>query len=151
MFRKTVARMMRRWAFDPVTARGRQWAAGSLLSLGELRRGDRYEMEAIIRSLAGGSYLGNATAVCRILGRYKLLVDTDDLGVGIHLMTEGFWEFWLTELILKTVEPGMCVIDVGANLGYFSVLTADWSDRRVGSMLSSRTRRSPIDCARASP
>lgn len=125
MYRKMMGSVLRQIGFAPVTARSRQWAAGSLLSAHELRRIPRHELLSILRSLARGNYLGNQTAVCRVLGRYKMLVDTEDMGVGIHLLMEGFWEIWLTEVMLDLVKPGMCAVDIGANLGYFSVLMAD--------------------------
>ncbi len=41
----------------------------------------------------------------------------------------GNWEPVATEAILKYVQPGMCVFDVGAHLGYYSLLLA----KSVGS------------------
>lgn len=70
-------------------------------------------------------YLGNHRALCTILGRYKFFVDTRDLGFATHLLTDGFWEMPLTEFMVKTVKEGMCILDVGANFGYYSVLFAD--------------------------
>jgi FkbM family methyltransferase len=41
------------------------------------------------------------------------------------LLLDGYWEMWLTELLMDLVQPGMKVVDVGANLGYFTLLMAD--------------------------
>jgi len=87
--------------------------------------GERSSNEAVIRGLCSTIPLGEDTALCRILGRYKLFIDTTDLGLSPHLALDGYWEMWLTEVIAEVVKPGMTVIDVGANLGYFSMLFAD--------------------------
>jgi FkbM family methyltransferase len=57
-----------------------------------------------------------------------MYVDAGDLGLSSHLMLDGYWEMWLTEALAAAIRPGMTVVDVGANLGYFSLLMAD----RVG-------------------
>ncbi len=40
------------------------------------------------------------------------------------VVQHGFWEPELGALMQKTVTPGMNVVDVGANIGYFSVMAA---------------------------
>lgn len=81
--------------------------------------------EAEIRGLCRVAYLGDHTALARVLGRYKMFVDTRDVGISSHLMLDGFWEMWVTEAMMRVVRRGSTVIDVGANLGYFSLLLAD--------------------------
>jgi FkbM family methyltransferase len=96
-----------------------------LLALGELATTDRFVLEAMCRGLAQPVYLGNHTALCRILGRYKFYVDTRDRGFGSNILLDGFWEMWLTQLIASHVQPGMVVFDIGANFGYYTLLLAD--------------------------
>ena len=36
----------------------------------------------------------------------------------------GVYEYWKTRLFMELIEPGMTVVDVGANKGYFSLLFA---------------------------
>lgn len=100
-------------------------AGGVLFELKDLNTRARHGNEAAIRAACSSAYLGNDTAVSRVLGRYKMFVDTSDIGLSTHLMLDGFWEMWLTELIAGTVKRGMTVIDIGANLGYFTLLMAD--------------------------
>lgn len=97
----------------------------NILGLDEIRAGNRSHIETVSRLLSSPVYLGMNTALCRILGRYKLYVDTRDEGFGSHLLLDGFWEIWLTMFIARMIKPGMNVIDVGANFGYYSVLTAE--------------------------
>ena len=97
-------------------------AALELLSPLELKTLGRRQIESRCRALANPVYLGDHTALCRILGCYKLYVDTADTGFGSHVLLEGYWEMWLTIFVARYLQPGMTVIDVGANFGYYSVL-----------------------------
>ena len=75
-----------------------------------------------IRSLTQSSYLGNNQSVCRVLGHYLMFVSTLDERLGVQLQMNGFWEMNITEYIARCMKPGMNVVDVGANYGYFSML-----------------------------
>ena len=97
-----------------------------LLSPKELAEWDRFAMERRARRLAQTAYLGSGRALCRVLGRYKLFVDTRDVGFASHLMLDGVWEPWVTQFIARTLRPGMTMVDVGANFGYYTVLAADF-------------------------
>lgn len=110
---------------SPAEIRRHGEALGAIFDIWALRTGDRWRHEAVIRGLCQTAYLGDHTAICRILGRYKMYVDTRDVGVASHLMLDGYWEMWNTETIIRLVRPGMTVLDVGAHCGYFSVLLAD--------------------------
>lgn len=85
----------------------------------------RAEAEAAIRSRVQTIYLGNDTVLCRVLGRLKMLLSTRDLGFSCHVMLDGYWEIWLTLFFANTVTPGMTVMDIGANLGYYTLLLGD--------------------------
>ncbi len=100
-------------------------APGVLFDLGDLRRRPRQLNEATIRQLCTNAYLGNDTALCRVLGRYKAYVDTGDIGLSSHLLLDGYWEMWVTEAMLGFVGASMVAVDVGANLGYYTLLLAD--------------------------
>jgi FkbM family methyltransferase len=95
------------------------------LRLRDLRRGPRSLNQSAIRQLCSAVYLGGETILCRVLGRYKMFVDSTDVGLSTHLMLDGYWEMWLTEALTQVIKPGMVVVDIGANLGYFTVLMAD--------------------------
>jgi FkbM family methyltransferase len=68
------------------------------------------------------AYLGDHLAVCRVLGDMKVFVDTRDHTLAPHLMTDGYWESWITVAMLRVLRPGMVAVDVGANYGYYSIL-----------------------------
>ena len=97
----------------------------SLLPLRDFRSMKREPLESAIRARTQIAYLGENTALCRILGRHKFFVDTRDIGFASHVMLDGFWEIWLTQFMTRHLKPGMKVVDVGANFGYYSVLMSD--------------------------
>lgn len=81
--------------------------------------------ESAIRARCQVVNLDPQTALCRVLGRYKMYVDLRDAGFAPHLMFEGYWEYWNTEYVWRHVRPGQVCLDVGANHGYFTLLLAD--------------------------
>lgn len=96
-----------------------------LMTAAALRSIDRWSLERRARAVASPVYLGEGVVLCRIMGRYKLYVDTTDIGFGSHVMLDGLWESWLTVFMARLIEPGMNVVDVGANHGYYTVMFAD--------------------------
>lgn len=74
-------------------------------------------------------YLEDGLALTTALGGFKMYVDTRDKAIAVHLLTEGRWEPWITQFLHRRVQPGMHVADVGANIGFYSLLFAD----RVGT------------------
>lgn len=82
-------------------------------------------LERAIRRRVQTAYLGQGLVLARILGRHKILLRGSDRGFACHLMLDGFWEVWLTQFLAQRVKPGMTVVDVGANFGYYTLLLAD--------------------------
>ena len=58
----------------------------------------------------------------------KLVVKKEDF-LGRSLLTTGFYELEITEILLRLMRPGMRVVDIGANAGYFTHFMA----QQVGS------------------
>lgn len=58
----------------------------------------------------------------------RLKVYRQDAGVGLPLVLKGSYEKRQTELFLKSLSAGDVVFDIGANIGYYTVLAS----RKVG-------------------
>jgi FkbM family methyltransferase len=100
--------------------------AGTVFDIGRLnQRALREENVAQIRRRSQAVPVAGDRVLCRSLGRYKLFVDSADVGFGAHLMLDGFWEFGVTEFIARNVKPGMTALDLGANVGYYTLLMAE--------------------------
>lgn len=75
---------------------------------------------ASIRSV----YLGENTALVHTRWGSMLFVDTRDSVVAPCLLLHGLWETTVTEWFETNLGPGDAFVDVGANIGYFSLLAA---------------------------
>lgn len=99
---------------------------GTLLTLDDLRAAPpRRVLQAAVRARCQAVTLDQHTVLCRVLGKYKFLADSRDLGLAPHLILDGYWEMWCTEFMLRCIRRGQVAWDVGANLGYYAVLMAD--------------------------
>lgn len=98
---------------------------GQYFDIWNLLKPPRHLNEAAVRALCRNAFLGDDWSVCRVLGRYRMFVDTRDVGLSTFLLLDGYWEMWTTEAMLRFIRPGMTVVDIGANLGYFSLLMGD--------------------------
>lgn len=55
---------------------------------------------------------------------HRMYVDTESGGLHPHLLEEGVYEKEVTQLFQRLLRPGMTFVDIGANIGYFSILAA---------------------------
>lgn len=62
------------------------------------------------------------------LDGYVLVVRADDNDVGRAVATSGQWEPQVIKILQNRLHEGMCFLDVGANIGYFTAFAA----HRVG-------------------
>ncbi|NIR28731.1 MAG: FkbM family methyltransferase [Gammaproteobacteria bacterium] len=67
-------------------------------------------------------YLGRDTALVRTVFGDKMYVDTRDTVVAPHLLLDGDWEPWIREFLTAQLSPGMRFVDVGAHLGWYTLL-----------------------------
>ncbi len=69
-------------------------------------------------------YLGNNRAITRTIYGHKILLDTRDMSLTPHILMDGKWEEWITNVFLSLIREGDTVIDIGCNIGYYSLLAA---------------------------
>lgn len=82
----------------------------------------RAEVEAIGRAGSWYEYKDNGMKA-RVLSTFWMHLDPHDLGFTPHQTTrkEGFWEAWITLWMSQNVQPGWRCIDIGANMGYYTL------------------------------
>ena len=61
-------------------------------------------------------------ALTRTIYGQKIYVDTRDMSLAPHILMGGHWEPWITKVFIDLVRPGMSVVDIGANVGWYSLL-----------------------------
>lgn len=69
-------------------------------------------------------YLGADVAMTRLTDGHHMFVDPHDRTVGSHLIAHGYWERWIHSVVFALVSPGDRVVEVGANLGYYTIAMA---------------------------
>ena len=70
------------------------------------------------------TYIDNTTVITNLIYGPKIFLDTRDTSLAPIIIQHGCWEKWVTDLFLSLVKPGMTVVDIGANCGYYSLLAA---------------------------
>lgn len=89
--------------------------------------GDRHP--GTVRSLAQQTprpyyYLGDNRALTQLTDGHFIYVDTRDETISPHLIARGYWESWIRKVVTTLVSEGDHVVDVGANLGYYTLALA---------------------------
>lgn len=60
-----------------------------------------------------------------MVGRNKVYIDKDDRVVSLALILNGVWEEFETEVFKKNLKKGDVVLDIGANIGYHTLIAAE--------------------------
>jgi FkbM family methyltransferase len=60
----------------------------------------------------------------RVLNRFLMYLEADDMSVTPHLIANGCWEKNISDVFIQHLKPGLTVVDVGANYGYYTLLAA---------------------------
>lgn len=60
--------------------------------------------------------------VIRKVNNYPMILNFDEEGLSRQLMIHREREIFETETIKRIVKPGMCILEVGANVGYYTIL-----------------------------
>lgn len=71
-----------------------------------------------------GTYIGNNRMLVKLAYNAFLIVPSNDLSIMPTLVTTGMFEVPLTKYFLKHIKHGQTVVDIGANVGYFTLLAS---------------------------
>lgn len=58
-----------------------------------------------------------------------MYVAADDVCISPHIILDGVWEEWTEATLRRVVKRGMRVLEIGANVGYFTLLIAHLTGR----------------------
>ena len=71
------------------------------------------------------SYIGNDKVLTRDIYGHKIICYSQDISLTPHILLDGYWENWITTVFRNEIKQGMTVVDVGANLGWYSLQAAE--------------------------
>jgi FkbM family methyltransferase len=100
---------------------------GSLEAAGEVLFQCSKPLMYAYTKLSWGRYRKRGRTAVSALGN-QLFLHPQDKGVSIELAVYGVHEPRTSRLLSRSLQPGMTVIDIGCNIGYYALLEA----RRVG-------------------
>ncbi len=69
-----------------------------------------------------GTYVGNNRVLIRTLWGGRILLPADDLSLMPELVAFGTYDVPFTTFVQREIKPGDTVVDVGANVGLFTLL-----------------------------
>ncbi len=70
------------------------------------------------------THVDATTILTNLIQGPKIFLDTRDTSLAPIIIQHGYWEKWVTDIFLSVLKPGMIVVDIGANCGYYSLLAA---------------------------
>jgi FkbM family methyltransferase len=69
-------------------------------------------------------YLGGNRVISKTVFGQKMFLDSRDLSLTPHIIMDGFWERWITNVFIGLIDKDTHVVDIGANVGYYTLLAA---------------------------
>lgn len=58
------------------------------------------------------------------LENFSIYAAREDIDVGAHILNAGIYEPHVSKVLKDRLRPGMTLVDIGANIGYFSLMAA---------------------------
>jgi FkbM family methyltransferase len=70
-------------------------------------------------------YLGQNRILVKTVHGNSMFLDARDVSLTPSILSTGRWERETTAAIINMVQPGMNIVEIGVNVGYFSLIFAD--------------------------
>ena len=67
-------------------------------------------------------YIGNNRLLIKILDNVNFIVPTTDMTCCLELIEKGIYDVALTNFFGRNIKDNMTLVDIGANIGYFTIL-----------------------------
>lgn len=64
-------------------------------------------------------YIGDGRVLTKNAYGQKMILPSFDISLTPHILMDGYWEKWITNVFIDHIKPGMTVLDVGSNVGYY--------------------------------
>lgn len=82
--------------------------------------------QGLRRAAEGQRYfpLGADLALTRLRNGHTMFVDPQDETISAHLIAHGVWETSVSRMVRRLVGRGQVAVEVGANLGYYTLILA---------------------------
>ena len=105
------------------------WVTRLARAMAVLRGEDRVTASASPVPIVAGVpqryfYLGAELALTRLNAGPMLYVDPLDEHVSANIIVHGYWEAWVHKVVMALLLPGSRVVEVGANVGYYTTTMA---------------------------
>lgn len=80
-------------------------------------------------------YVADHMVLAKLFTDLKIYLDPRDMAVAAHISLDGIWEKEITRAWLTVLEPKMTILDIGANFGYFGLLSGQFTDRKNAKII----------------
>jgi FkbM family methyltransferase len=91
-----------------------------------IRRVTRLNRDVEQIKLFSGITLGANRAVTLLANGQRIYIDPRDRGCGMNFMTEGKYEEEEVRIFRSFLKPGITILDIGANYGYYSIIASPY-------------------------
>jgi len=86
-------------------------------------------------SNAGHITTGDNEVLAKIFSGLKMYIDPRDMAVAVHIALDSIWEPEITTAWLTVIKPEYTILDIGANYGYFGLLSSQFTDRKKSKII----------------
>ncbi len=79
-----------------------------------------------------GTYVGNGRVLISPIWRGKLYAPSEDISLTPDLLIDGCFDIAFTNFVMRSIDKSMVTVDIGANIGYTTVLLGKYSKKVYG-------------------